>query len=225
MTGLVRHTPCSGVDVVWAVPTGGYGHLADEQSLPYLHRTGLELTPRFGGEASWPACAPQTLGLPWGILKQPWPMAQRVFNGPRRAINRYWREIFRSRNDKSGLFLFWDQLDYQRTDQGFKGCSAVARFERRFIVEPRRIEVHDSIAALSILHFKEFSPLVIPLFPDWTVNEVSSCWLEIDLGSARLEPCGQQSSAAGQAVLWTLKHGETTLQAGQLVEHRYIYHF
>lgn len=225
MSGLLRHTPCADVDVVWAIPTSGYGHLADEQPLPYIHCAGFELTPRFGGEASWPECAPQTLGMPWGILKQPWPIAQRLFNFPRRSVNLYWREFRRSRNDKNGQFLFLNQLDYKRLDEGFLGRSPVVKFRRHFMVEARRVAVHDLIDVLSTLHFKEFSPLVIPLFANWTVNEPSPFWLEVEAGAGRLQPFGRQSSAAGPAVLWRLTHGEITLHAGQRIEHRYTYHF
>lgn len=155
MSALKRHQLPNGTDVVWAVPLSGMGHTADEQPLPYLHRCGIELTPRYGGEESQPESGLKSLPIPYGFLSTGWPWRQRLFNLPRRRINIYWRNIFRDATRKDRLFHFIEQLKYRETKQGFIGNSPSLSYERTFRLENNSIIVNDTITFKDRLHFSE----------------------------------------------------------------------
>jgi len=121
---IFQHKLDGGASVIWAVPLSGYGHIADEQPLPYIHYKGNELTPRFGGEEGQAGCGLHTTGLPWGTLKNRWPLSQRIFNTFRRNINIYWRNIFVSRCRAENFFIFLNNLAISRHHKGL-GVSAL----------------------------------------------------------------------------------------------------
>ena len=106
MHDLKRHQLADGVEAVWAVPSSGFGHVADELPLPFLTRSGLEQTPRFGGEESELISGQLSLPAPYGYLDRPWPWQQRLFNLPRRRANIYWRNLFLSRCNPQRFFSF-----------------------------------------------------------------------------------------------------------------------
>lgn len=221
---IVRHRLDDQTEVIWATPTSGYGHLADEQALPYLHRSGRELTPRFGGEESLPECGPQTLGLPFGTLAHAWPLRQRLFNLPRGRINLYWRNVFKSRCNPDKLFFFLSQLDFLPTSEGFVGECPLLSFERRFAFASASVQVTDRVVFKVPVSFSRFHPVVIPLFEEWTVDEkAGSCWLESE--GFQLEPAGIQRSAAGTAKLWMESLNDVSFSTNQQLVRRYTYHF
>lgn len=140
-------------DAIWAVPLSGYGHVADEQPLPYIHCGDLALTPRFGGEEDSDTTGIASLPLPYGKLAGAWPLSQRLFNLPRRRVNVYWRNIFKSFTRADGTFYFAEQLYYSGESDGFVGKSPLLSFERNFIVEENSLLVSDQITARRNIHF------------------------------------------------------------------------
>lgn len=138
---------------IWAVPLSGYGHVADEQPLPYIQCGNLALTPRFGGEEDNNATGIASLPLPYGKLSGAWPLSQRLFNLPRRRVNIYWRNIFNSFTRTDGNFYFAEQLHYSGDTNGFSGRSPLLSYERRFIVEKNSLIVSDQITALRDICF------------------------------------------------------------------------
>lgn len=156
MSSIQRRQLTDGTDVVWAIPLSGMGHVADEQPLPYLHKHGVELTPRFGGEEQYSKSGLTSLPLPYGYLANSWPWRQRIFNLPRRRINIYWRNIFKDATRNDRLFHFLTQLNYFEINNGFQGHSPSVTFQRVFSVSDNSIEVHDSIEFKENIHFLEF---------------------------------------------------------------------
>src|SRR6266702_2984118 len=175
---IVRRRLDEQTDVVWATPTSGYGHAADEQPLPYVHRAGEELTPRFGGEEGIACCAPESVGLPRGVLADLWPLAQRWFDLGRRPVNRDWRNVLRSRSRRDRRFLFAHQLDFRPTGEGYAGHCPLLSFERRFLVRPGAVRVEDAIAFLRPVRFSMLDLVVVPLFAEWSVEGHSGRRLE-----------------------------------------------
>lgn len=189
--------------VLWAVPLSGYGHVADEQPLPYLHLAGDEATPRFGGEASQAGCGLDSVGLPQGKLAEPWPWRQRLFNLPRRNVNQYWRNLTQSRCRSGGTFHLLEQLRFRAQGNGFVGNCPLLTFDRQFELTLGRITVIDTLLFRRPLSFAWFAPVVIPLFADWTVTAAPITGERYLLTEGfRLEATGKQRSAAGQALLW-----------------------
>lgn len=207
--------------VIWAKPTSGFGHLADEQPLPYLHRNDLELTPRFGGEEATPVCSPKTAGLPYGVLDQAWPIRQRIFNFPRRPINLYWRNILRSRAESDGGFLFLNQLRFSAEKDGFTGASPILTFKRKFVLGGDSVRVEDVTTFRLPVKFSRFYPVVVPLFPEWGLDGNKAPWL--DCSGFVLKPRGRQQSSAGNAVLWSEGLTNVGFAAGDKIERSYTY--
>ncbi|GIB53080.1 hypothetical protein VCSRO187_3472 [Vibrio cholerae] len=136
-------------DAVWATPLSGYGHLADEQPLPYIHMNGVEKTPRFGGEF----ISKKHIPLPMGVLKSNWPLKQRIFNLFRKRVNIYWREVFSSFSRADKYFYFYEQCRYKNTENGFLGSSPIIQFERSFFFEEDTILVKDHLAFKEKIEF------------------------------------------------------------------------
>ncbi len=155
MSGIQRRRLADGTDVIWAVPLSGMGHVADEQPQPYLHRCGMELTPRFGGEELHKESGITSLPLPYGYLSTQWPWRQRLFNLQRRRINIYWKNIFRDFTRTNRFFHFLEQLDFSETTQGFVGTSPTLIFQRTFEINENSIDVIDTIEFKLDLQFSE----------------------------------------------------------------------
>lgn len=216
------HSGCV-TNVVWAVPTSGYGHVADEQALPFINVAGEELTPRLGGEPD--QCPFEAIGLPWGKLTNSWPMRQRLHNYPRKAINRYWRELFKSRNRSDGRFLFGEQLDYKRTTDGYIGRSPLIHHQRSFRISGRSIEVCEVIDFRNPVEFDLFAPVVLPLHVDWKVGVHAPRWIELNsVPQGRWDQRGIACST-GAAVLWSLIQERVMYESGQVLMFSYIYRF
>ncbi|NBD19545.1 hypothetical protein GTZ97_02505 [Aquabacterium fontiphilum] len=209
------------VTAAWATPTSGYGHVADEQPLPFLTADGLELTPRFGGEPGQPGTERAQLGLPYGVLDQAWPLRQRLFNWPRRRVNLYWRELFRTRTPADGRLLILDQLSFRSTPDGFEGASPILAFRRAISGGPDHLTVVDHLSFRTALRFARFAPVVVPLFDDWGVNQSDARWL--DAPGISLVRQGVQCSAAGVSTVWAEVIPEFHVDAGQTVTRRYTY--
>ncbi len=211
----------SETEVVWATPTSGYGHLADEQPLPFIYFRGLGITPQFGGEVGWVECGPTRLGLPYGLLSQSWPLAQRVFNIPRRSLNLYWRNAFSSRCRTDRLFFLHEQLDFAPIGSGFRGTCPLMHFERTFHLGKGVAKVRDVLVFRKALDFAWFAPVVLPLFNEWGVN--GDRLPRVDVGNIELNSAGAQCSAAGTAALWTEKLEQASFAAGERLERYYSY--
>jgi hypothetical protein len=210
--------------VMWAVPTSGYGHVADEQSLPFITDSGEELTPRLGGEPD--QCPSDAIGLPWGKLSHAWPWRQRMHNWPRRALNRYWREVFQSRNRHDGRFLFWEQLNYRRLPDGFQGDSPMVTHQRAFKVAARHVEVLDELTFKQAVHFEQLVLLALPLHQDWCVGQPSRRWVEFDEATVPGQWLHHSiCTPTGTAVLWCREMNFVRFEPDQRVEIRYSYHF
>jgi hypothetical protein len=206
---------------MWATPTSGYGHVADEQPLPYVQRAGIELTPRFGGEETLAYCSSETVGLPHGILATSWPLKQRCFNLPRRAMNLYWRNILQSRTLPNRRFLFMHQLDFKPLPDGFIGHCPMVCFERRFIFESTGVRVEDMLIFRQNIRFSQFYPIVIPLFEEWSIDSVSPFRLEYT--GFQLEQFGMQLSSAGTAILWVERIRDAVFVSGESLKRSYTY--
>ncbi|MCE8014830.1 hypothetical protein HOP62_01925 [Halomonas sp. MCCC 1A17488] len=145
------------ITITWATPLGGYGHVADEQPLPYICMNGREMTPRFGGEEGPCETSVQTLPLPSGVLHSKLPIKDRIVNVSKRRVNIYWRNGFHSFVDNV-RFWFIEQLRFRKVDNGFVGESSLVRFERLFSVDRTccEIVVSDIIQAKLDMLFKDF---------------------------------------------------------------------
>ncbi len=203
-----------GATVIWATPLSGYGHIADEQPLPYIHYKGNELTPRFGGEEGQVGSEPHTVGLPWGVLKNKWPLKQRIFNIFRKNINIYWRNIFVSRCKVDDFFYFLEQLEYKPSLQGFTGECPLIHFERKFFIEGASVQVEDTIVFKRSVSFEVFYPVNIPLFDSSLIKFTSK---------KSLIKKGNQCSSAGEAVMHVLKKNNTKFKKGSTLIYQYKY--
>ena len=149
--------PKYNIEGFWVIPSSGFGHLCDEQPLPYLKQKYNDLTPRLGGELNINNYSEKIVPLPYGELKNDWPLRQRIFNLFRRKINIYWRNIFNSRCNKKKLFYFVEQLNYKEIKNGFLGSCPCLQMKRRFKVYENHIEVRDEIFFKKKLSFKYFN--------------------------------------------------------------------
>ena len=133
------------IEGFWAKPGSGFGHICDEQPLPYLRSNNIDLSPRLGGEENENNYTTKVVPLPYGNLSQKWPLKQKIFNFFRKPINIYWRKFFISKCPKNKLFLFLDQLNYKITNYGFTGNCPLIFYERMFELGTFYIHVKDSI--------------------------------------------------------------------------------
>lgn len=219
---MIEHRCLDGrTDVMWAVPTSGFGHLADEQPLPFIYRDGVGLTPQCGGDAALVDCGPTRVGLPYGLLRGNWPLAQRVFNLPRRSLNLYWRNAFKSRSRRDRLFFFHEQLNFVPTASGFQGECPFIRFERRIWPEKGAVTVTDDLVFLKSIDFEWFAPVILPLFSEWSVN--GGALPRVDLEGIPLQSSGFQCSAGGIATLWMERLEQASFAAGQSLRRIYSY--
>lgn len=220
---IAHHRIDSRTDVIWATPTSGYAHLADEQPLPYIYRNGFPLTPMFGGEGSQAECGCEVLGLPFGTLAQPWHVAQRIFNFPRRSINLYWRNIFKTRCRSDRKFYFYEQLDYETASAGYRGHCPLLQFDRYFEMTDGCIHIEDRTRFSENVGFSVFTCAVIPLFEDWGLGDLEPKSLKYHGGELRCT--GVQRSAAGMAVVWTESMSDVEFVAGFELMRSYTYRF
>ena len=219
---IFQHKLDGGASVIWAMPMSGYGHIADEQPLPYIHYKGNELTPRFGGEEGQAGCEPHTVGLPWGVLKDEWALKQRIFNIFRKNINIYWRNIFVSRCRADKNFYFLEQLNYKPLSQGFSGECPLIHFERKFFIEDASVQIEDTIIFKKPVSFEVFCPVNIPLFEDENAHLCeATVRLESDI---KFTNSALQCSAAGTASLHTVKLENASFIHGDRLSYRYAYH-
>ncbi len=218
----IEHAP-DGIQVMWATPMSGYGHVADEQALPRIMEKGVDLTPAMGGEPSH--CPSNIVGLPCGWLGQAWPWRQRMFNAPRRSINRYWREAFISRCRLDGQFQFWEQLDFATVFGGFEGVSPVLKFRREFGLGHRQLTVDDRLEFRAALHFSSFALLNLPLFGDWTLQTPSKRWVKVETDQQGTWVRTPFSSSSGHGVLWCHQNSSIGFVRGQVIKSRCTYHF
>jgi hypothetical protein len=223
MSLIVQHQLDAHTNITWATPTSGFGHVDDEQPLPYVHHNGNELTPRFGGEESILGCKPSTIGLPFGVLDQPWPIVQDLFNLPRRRINIYWREIFHSCSNQNGDFIFLQQLNFKPVTKGFIGISPLLHFYRQFTMGKNSIQVEDCITFKHKLRFSVFHPVVLPLFTDWHIGNHGT--YRLINTNFKLQQYGEQQSSSGCATVWSEQLESCSFQAGERLERSYTYHW
>ena len=135
----------NGAEGFWATPTSGFGHICDEQPLPYFKYKRKDISPRLGGEEDNYEYTKKIIPLPYGKLKKPWPIKQRIFNINRKRTNIYWRNFFKSNCSRDRLFLFYSQLNFIKIKNSFLGESPLLNFERKFILKKNNLRVLDTI--------------------------------------------------------------------------------
>jgi hypothetical protein len=149
-----------------------------------------------------------------------------MHNWPRRALNRYWREVFQSRNRHDGRFLFWEQLNYRRLPDGFQGDSPMVTHQRAFKVAARHVEVLDELTFKQAVHFEQLVLLALPLHQDWCVGQPSRRWVEFDEATVPGQWLHHSiCTPTGTAVLWCREMNFVRFEPDQRVEIRYSYHF
>ncbi|WP_421312024.1 hypothetical protein [Aeromonas veronii] len=198
-------------DAVWCLPLGGYGHLADEQPLPYIHIDGLEKTPRFGGEF----VAREHIPMPMGVLNSKWPVKQRIFNLFRKRLNIYWKEIFSSFTRADNHFYLYEQCSYKNTENGFFGSSPIIQFERSFLFEEKVITVNDHLVFKERLNFHS---LVIGQYCTFPVSDVI-----IESSSEQNFELDFQSSSGSSKIVGT-QLNNVVFNPGDEIEWQILYH-
>ena len=133
------------VEGFWANPTSGFGNICDEQPLPYFKLKNYDISPRLGGEVGKNLYNEKIIPLPYGKLKNSWPIKQRFFNLRRKKTNLYWKRIFESNCPSNKLFLFYSQLNYKIKKRSFIGQCPIMIFKRKFVIEGRNFKVFDKI--------------------------------------------------------------------------------
>lgn len=213
MTVYKKKLKC-GAEVVWSVPLSGFGHVADEQPLPYIHFNGVELTPRYGAEEALITSSIESLPLPYGKLKNNWPIQQRFYNLIRKRINIYWRNIFSTfcRNDK--LFYFIEQLKFTGNRHGFCGKSPLLIFDRSFTFSDDCITVNDKIKFLERI---EFEYLHVSPYAEFLI---SSCEIQVnqDINNEKLI-----SSSTGKAIWKSKLLNNVIFNSGEEISWQYQY--
>jgi hypothetical protein len=211
---VYKDTLKCGAEVIWSIPLSGFGHVADEQPLPYIHHNGIELTPRYGGEEALTASSIESLPLPYGKLKESWPFKQKTFNLIRKKINIYWRNIFATfcRNDK--MFYFLEQLKFTGNDRGFVGASPLLIFSREIIISDNGLIVNDKISVLKAIEFEYFhiSPYA----------ELPNTLCEIQV-SRNINNEKQISSSTGKAIWKSELMKNVKFNAGEEIKWQYLY--
>jgi hypothetical protein len=206
------------VSVVWATPLSGYAHTADEQPMPYLHCPNGELTPRFGGEEADARSNKASLPLPFGTLMGGWPMCQRIYNLPRRNLNIYWRNLFKSRTVKDEKFYFIEQLDFRKCDSGFHGESPLLNFSRTFTLSIDSVRVSDRIIFKRQVSFSDIHLCTWAMFE----QEPSGVRCEItpSLPANYIVPI---QSSTGAAKLLAHRIENITMERGQDISWHCVY--
>lgn len=219
MSGIQKRQLADGTDVIWTVPLSGMGHVADEQPQPYLQRSGLELTPRFGGEERHPQSGLTSLPFPYGYLTHQWPWRQRLFNLPRRRVNIYWRNLFKDPTRADRLFHFLEQLEYCETGHGYRGSSPSVNYQRSFKLTANTIEVNDAIEFKDKLHFSE---LYLCPWAEFQANDMNSqCLVVPSMVANHSHPI---SSSTGTAIWHAHKLIDVKYKKGDRITWAYTYH-
>lgn len=203
----------NGAEAVWAVPLSGYGHVADEQPLPYIHYHGKELTPRFGGEESRYESSIASLPLPYGKLGDNWPIKQRLFNMSRKRMNIYWRNLFNSFCNREGNFYLLEQLLFRPIENGFIGKSPLFTFKREFLIEDT-IAVNDTLIAHADINFAHFHFAPYAQIPD------SLCLIKTN-HSTNFEKV--IASSTGSAVWRSDMQKNVKFKSGDVLTWQYLY--
>ncbi|AWB66751.1 hypothetical protein C2869_10085 [Saccharobesus litoralis] len=207
----------NGAEVTYAVPTSGYGHLADEQPLPYIRLAGRSLTPRFGGDEPSKECSIDSIPLPFGILDSNWSIKQMLFNLFRRRINIYWRNIFESFNKDNPNFYFLRQLKYRATSEGFEGESPLLLFKRLIRIKKDAVIVEDKIVFKSGVYFKLLKFAHIATFEKDGVD------CEINYASHKQKIIKKCSSSTGSYFLSHYIIRNHMFKAGEVLVSKYVY--
>ncbi len=210
--------PC-GAQVVWVAPTGGFGHIADEQPMPYINFNHIPLTPRFGGEESEPESSIVSLPLPWGVFQERWPFAQKLFNLFRRRINIYWRNLFNSFNRNDRKFFFAQQLKYVSYRDYFEGSCPLVRFRRAFSYIDNEVLVSDIIQFKRDVYFSYFNYAMLPSF-DMSIGSPVICEVSCDVTANR--EC-EITSSTGRSVLRYKQMGNKRFNKGDTLKVAYHY--
>jgi len=156
MKDVVVKKLANGAQVMWSLPTGGFGHAADEQPLPYIRYKGKSLTPRYGGDESIMQAGYESIPLPSFRLVDGWPLSQKIFNLFRRRINIYWRNLFATLCRPDNKFLFSEQLNYKAIEEGFYGFSPLVSHIRQFEFAKNQISIIDIIEFKVSMRIDEF---------------------------------------------------------------------
>ncbi|EOX4279486.1 hypothetical protein ACPF34_002541 [Vibrio cholerae] len=213
MTINITKLKC-GAELIWSIPLSGFGHVADEQPLPYIHYKGLELTPRYGGEEIQPESSIESLPLPYGKLKNSWPFKQRLFNFTRRKVNIYWRNIFTSFSNKDMMFYLLEQLKFTGDKNGFVGVSPMLVFSRVITPFDDSIIVKDKISFLKEIEFEYFH------FSPYAELLNSTCEIQT---SRVVNNQKEISSSTGKAVWRSELVKDIKFKAGEEIEWQYLY--
>ena len=143
----------NGLESFWALPTSGFGNFCDEQPLPYLKFKNIDISPRLGGEVGQNNYDEKVIPLPYGKLKNNWPIKQIIFNFKRKRTNLYWRNLFENRCPKNKLFFFNSQLNFYFKNKNIYGNSPLINFLREFKINEKNIKVIDKIKFKKNLEF------------------------------------------------------------------------
>lgn len=203
-----------GAEVIWSVPLSGFGHVADEQPLPYIHFNGIELTPRYGAEEALIPSSIQSLPLPYGKLEKKWPIQQRLFNLTRKKINIYWRNLFTTFCRKDNTFYFLEQLNFTGNKNGFIGISPLLVFSRSFKFSNHGITVNDKIKFLKSIEFEylHISPYAEFLESNCEIN------VNLDINNDKVI-----SSSTGKAIWKSNLLNNAKFKAGEEISWQYQY--
>ena len=150
------------VEGFWALPTSGFGNICDEQPLPYFKYKNIDISPRLGGELGQNNYDEKIIPLPYGKLKNVWPIKQRLFNLNRKRTNLYWKKFFENRCPKNKLFTFNSQLNFYFKNMDIYGYSPLINFIREFKIKENSLKVIDKIKFKKNLDFDYFiiNPLI-----------------------------------------------------------------
>ncbi|EJG0778697.1 hypothetical protein [Vibrio parahaemolyticus] len=198
-------------EAVWAVPMSGFGHIADEQPLPYIHISGRECSPRFGGEF----VSITNLPLPYGTLRLGWPWKQRFFNLFRKRVNIYWREIFNTFTREDKLFALYEQCEFKATSNGFAGKSPVIYFKRTFSFGKEFIDVKD------IITFKERIDFEFFVYSNFCFNKGSEI---VITASENSNFKNEFETSTGKAITKGKKLENVSFKPGETLQCRLRYH-
>ncbi|TDM56046.1 hypothetical protein [Aliivibrio fischeri] len=205
-----------GAEVIWSVPLSGFGHVADEQPLPYIHFNGIELTPRYGAEEALIPSSIQSLPLPYGKLKKNWPIQQRLFNLTRKKINIYWRNLFKTFCRKDKMFYFLEQLQYKSIIDGFVGESPLIKYTRKFEIGTDWVIVRDRVFFKKKMEFDYCHISPICFFEDCKNIDI--------IVSLQTNYKKEVSSSTGKAICLSKKNENITFKNNEVLmwEYKYI---
>lgn len=218
MIGIHKKQLSNGVQVIWSTPLSGFGHIADEQPLPYLHSNNIELTPRFGGEEQCESSGIDSIPLPYGKLTNTWPWRQRLFNLLRRRVNIYWRNILQSRCRSDRYFYIIEQLKFKEVIDGFVGYSPVLDFYRSFVFQDNEIIVNDKIIFNMTVAFDEFYACPWAEFDSY--NSEMYCQITPSLIGNYRFPI---QSSSGNAIWHAHKMNNVQFNKGEILSWNYQY--